>query len=162
MQQFVDYRTNHYHLSEQFEGPQKQRNAQTEWNKITLRALSLKYPDKSLPNVFEIMVKQLRKMQLCLRSNFQDEIILRDKILEAVSSTPECQSACLMPDESLSSVINNIRSAIGMIQTHESNVDEAMFVNRTFHNQKRNGFHNQQNRFEQSDDQRSNYKIIWQ
>lgn len=137
-------------MREQFEGPQKQRNAQTEWNKTTLRAFSLKYPDKSLPNVFEIMVKQLRKMQLCLRSNFQDEITLRDKILEAVSNTPECQSACLMPEESLSSMINNIRGAIGMSASHESNVDEAMFVNRKFHNEKRNGFQNKNSRFEQS------------
>ncbi|KAI0995724.1 hypothetical protein K3495_g12456 [Podosphaera aphanis] len=86
-------------MRKQIEGPPKQRNAHTEWNKITLRALSLKYPDKSLPNVFEIMIKQLRKMQLCLRSNFQDEITLRDIILEAVSGTLECQSACLMPEE---------------------------------------------------------------
>ncbi|KHJ30253.1 hypothetical protein EV44_g3297 [Erysiphe necator] len=55
-----------------------------------------------------------------------------------------------MPEESLSSVINNIRGAIGMSASHESNVDEAMFVNRKFHNEKRNGFQNKNSRFEKS------------
>lgn len=97
-------------IGQQFQGPQKLRNAQAEWNKITLQSFVDKHPEKSLHVVFE-MVK-LRTMQLCLRDNFQDEVTLKYKILEAVSNIPQCKPACLIPLQSLSAVINNIRGAI--------------------------------------------------
>ncbi|KAI0992453.1 hypothetical protein K3495_g15732 [Podosphaera aphanis] len=101
-------------MRSQFEGHQKKRNAQNDWNKITLRAVADKNPENSLSESFEVMVKKLRILQLSLRTNFQDEITLRDKILEAVTNVPECRLACMMPDEPLNDVINKIRGAIGM------------------------------------------------
>ncbi|KAI1003314.1 hypothetical protein K3495_g4891 [Podosphaera aphanis] len=120
-------------MRSQFEGHQKKRNAQNDWNKITLRAVADKNPENSLSESFEAMVKKLRILQLSLRTNFQDEITLRDKILEAVTNVPECHLACMMPDEPLNDVINKIRGAIGMTTSSEHKLDEAMFVNRKFH-----------------------------
>lgn len=79
------------------------------------------------------MVKQLRTLQLSLRPNFHDEIKLRDKTLEAITAIPECRLACMMPEQSLSSVINNVRGAIGMTSNAEPIPDQAMFVNCRFH-----------------------------
>ncbi|KAI0996100.1 hypothetical protein K3495_g12079, partial [Podosphaera aphanis] len=129
-------------MRSQFEGHQKKRNAQNDWNKITLRAVADKNLENSLSESFEVMVKQLRKLQLSLRTNFQDVITLRDKILEAVTGVPDCRLACLMPDGPLNDVINKIQGAIGMTTRSEHKLDEAMFVSRKFH---RNHDRGQQN-----------------
>ncbi|KAI1008095.1 hypothetical protein K3495_g137 [Podosphaera aphanis] len=129
-------------MRSQIEGHQKKRNAQNDWNKITLRAITDKNLENLLSESCKVMVKQLRTFQLSLRMNFQDEITLRDMILKAVTSVPECRLACMMPDDPLNDVINKIRGTIGMTTMSEHKPGEAMFVNRKFH---RNHDRGQQN-----------------
>ena len=104
---------------------------------ITLQLVPVKYPEKSLFGILESIVKRLRTMQLYLRTSFQDEIILRDKILEAISNMPEYRPACLTLEEFFITVVSNIRGAIGMSSSLESKSNEIMFINRRFHHNDR-------------------------
>ncbi|KAI6251504.1 hypothetical protein HI914_00540 [Erysiphe necator] len=99
-------------LRNQYETEQRQQKDFSEWSTITLAKMLTQNSNKSLQECFELMLENLRSIQLRLDPIYQTQKALRDKVINACRSIPECSLACYSPTPSLEGVCDQLRSSI--------------------------------------------------
>lgn len=99
-------------IRQTFEGEEFKRSMLTRWNNITLRSVIEKNPSKDIETCLQILVDELRSIQMSLTRNFQNDISLQNKLLTACQNHPACSIACSTPASSSLALINNLRSSI--------------------------------------------------
>ncbi|KAI6245781.1 hypothetical protein HI914_06267 [Erysiphe necator] len=102
-------------LRNQYETEQRQQKDFSEWSTITLANMLTQNSNKSLQEFFELMLENLRSMQLRLDPIYQTQKTLRDKVINACRSIPECSLACYSPAPSLEGVWDQLRSSIATV-----------------------------------------------
>ncbi|KAI0998572.1 hypothetical protein K3495_g9620 [Podosphaera aphanis] len=95
-----------------FETAERQRLMMSEWRNITLRRTIEQNPSKSIAECFEMIVLQLRKVQLGLPDRFRGDLSLRDAMIDAVRDIRECSLACYKPAATFEPLCADIRASI--------------------------------------------------
>ncbi|RKF75494.1 hypothetical protein GcM3_084027, partial [Golovinomyces cichoracearum] len=68
--------------------------------------------EKSFQACFDLMLQRLRALQHGLRQELRNDYFLHNKIITACKSVEACSYACFKPSESVTGLINDIRSSI--------------------------------------------------
>ncbi len=81
----------------------------------------------------QLLIKELRHLQHELDSKLQSERFIHNKLINACQNVSECQYACYRSSDSLSELINDLRSSIITYQKTNSNLNETFFIDRRYH-----------------------------
>lgn len=103
-------------LMNHFETEERKQFYLREWNTTTLAKTIEKNPEKTKLECFEIMIDYFLKLHNGLAKEYQYEHTIRDQVLNACRSTPECNYATANPAHSFEGVLAGIRASIGVAQ----------------------------------------------
>ena len=95
-----------------FEGPEYKRDILTQWNAIKLRTVIDKHTEKSTVECLQILIKDLRHLQHGLDITLRTDEFLRNKLITACQDLEPCKYACYRPADTLTGLINDLRSSI--------------------------------------------------
>ncbi|RKF83241.1 hypothetical protein GcM3_015039 [Golovinomyces cichoracearum] len=95
-----------------FEGEELRRNVLDEWNSLTLQQTKNMNTEKSFQACFDLMLQRIRALQHGLRKELRNDYFLHNEIITACKSIEACSYACFKPSESVTGLINDIRSSI--------------------------------------------------
>ncbi|KAI0997668.1 hypothetical protein K3495_g10517 [Podosphaera aphanis] len=84
----------------------------SKWRNITLRRTIEQHPSKSIAECFEMIVLQLRKVQLGLSDRFRGDLSLRDAMIDAVRDIRGCSLACCKPVATFKALCADKRASI--------------------------------------------------
>ena len=84
----------------------------TKWNALSLRQIIGKNPDKDIEICLQLLVEELRTIQMNLDTNLQSDTFLQNKLLMACQDYSACSIACSIPALSSTGLINNLRTSI--------------------------------------------------
>ena len=120
-----------------FEGPEYRRGILGQWNSITLRSIMSKGENtgKSTLDCLQLLIKELRHLQHGLDPDLRTDKFLHNKLINACQELPACQYACFKPSDSLTGLINNLRSSITTFEKSNNENPQAFFTNRRYHRQ---------------------------
>ncbi|KAI0996916.1 hypothetical protein K3495_g11267, partial [Podosphaera aphanis] len=104
-----------------FETAERQRLMMSKWRNITLRRTIEQNPSKSKAECFEMIVLQLRKVQLGLPDRFRGDLSLRDAMIDAVRDIRECSLACYKPAATFEALCADIRASIATEEYFKNN-----------------------------------------
>ena len=85
----------------------------SEWRETTLLRLIGENPSKSRLEVLQILFDRLQSIQRGLSVVYQQEVSLRDQIINACRGVEECSMALFRPAATYEGVCSDLRSAIG-------------------------------------------------
>ena len=124
--------TRHY-----FEGPEYRRGILGQWNSITLKSVMSKSENtgKSTLDCLQLLIKELRHLQHGLDPDLRTDKFLHNKLINACQELPACQYACFKPSDSLTGLINDLRSSITTFEKSNSENPQAFFTDRRYHRQ---------------------------
>ncbi len=88
---------------------------------------------KSMKECLHLLIKNLRHLQHELDSKLRSERFIHNKLLNACQNVSACQYACYRSSDSLSDLINDLRSSIVIYQKTISNLNETFFIDRRYH-----------------------------
>jgi hypothetical protein len=107
-----------------FEDVEYRRDILSKWNNLTLKSVITSNENKSVEELLQLLIKQLRHLQLDLNSKLRAEKFNRNKFINACQDVFVCQYACFKFSDSLVDLINDLRSSIIIYQ----NVNSANFI----------------------------------
>src|SRR5438045_7918783 len=84
----------------------------SKWNTITLQGTMRKNEDKDMAECFEILVKDLQKVQRGLAEGYRMEGNLRDQLINACREVQECSFACFKPAPTFEGLCAELRASI--------------------------------------------------
>ncbi len=100
-----------------------------EWDNMSLRDYAKKYPDKSLRDSLDLMVKRLQELQLCLPRPYQNDEMLKHRLLNACDGFEECKFARQKVSPTVMGVIADLQNSIAThISGSKSNDSNDVFV----------------------------------
>ncbi|KHJ32289.1 hypothetical protein EV44_g3486 [Erysiphe necator] len=128
-----------------FEGEELRRNVLDEWNSLTLQLTKNSNLEKPFSTFFDVMLQRLRALQHGLRQELRNDYFLHNKIITACKSVEACSYACFKPSESVTGLINDIRSSISTWKSchptlNSNSLSDVNFVDRKFRYQP-NSYH---------------------
>lgn len=129
-------------MKAEFETEQRQERITTEWEDTKLEDFKIKYPEKSILDVFDIMRNQLIHDQNILRSELQSDIVIRDKLYRACRNVPECNMALFKRSSTFQGASEDLRnclaiqSQIGSSNTFTTNSSETIDSNNYYSDRK--------------------------
>ena len=86
---------------------------------------------KSLDDCFQLFIQNLKHLQHGLAKNFQNDDFFHNKLITACRDVPVCRFACYKPSDSVTGLINDIRSSI--LTFNKAQQTETFFTDRRFH-----------------------------
>ncbi len=89
--------------------------------------------EKSMKECLQLLIKDLRHLQHELDSELRSERFIHNKVINACQDVSTCQYACYRSSDSLSDLINDLRSLIVTYQKINSNLNETFFIDRRYH-----------------------------
>ncbi|RKF62672.1 integrase and RNaseH domain-containing protein [Erysiphe neolycopersici] len=94
----------------------------TEWNTTSFKSLLKKNENtsKSQLDILELLFDNLRKIQQCLPNVYHSDLTLRDQIINACESVPECEKALFRPAPTSEGVCADLRNAVRLKVNHEA------------------------------------------
>ncbi|RKF75485.1 hypothetical protein GcM3_084026, partial [Golovinomyces cichoracearum] len=95
-----------------FEGEELRRNVLDEWNSLTLQQTKNMNTEKSFQACFDLMLQKLRALHYGLRKELRNDYFLHIKTITACKSVEACSYTYSKPSESVTGLINDIRSSI--------------------------------------------------
>jgi len=109
-------------ITNYFEGPEYKRRVLSKWNSTTLRSIINSNTGKSTEECLQILITTLRHLQHGLNHDLRTDQFFHNKLINACQDIPACRYACYRPSDSLSGLINNLRSSITTFEKsqHES------------------------------------------
>ncbi|TQS34835.1 hypothetical protein Golomagni_04768 [Golovinomyces magnicellulatus] len=92
----------------------------TEWKYTTFRSLlnDNENTSKSRLDILEMLFDKLRKIQRCLPKVYHSDLTLRDQLINACESIPECDKALFRPAPTSEGVCAELRNAIRLSSRH--------------------------------------------
>ncbi len=88
---------------------------------------------KFMKECLHLLIKNLRHLQHELDSELRSERFIHNKLINACQDVSACQYACYRSSDSLSDLINDLRSSIVIYQKTNSNLNETFFIDRRYH-----------------------------
>lgn len=118
-------------IKQRFETEERGRSLVREWERKTLKDIIDENPTKTMLQCLDILVMELTSLQRSLPTSYHSTNILRDKLLLACESIPECDMAAYKAAPTTTGVISDLQAAIRKAQ-HRKRTD-GLVVNREFH-----------------------------
>jgi hypothetical protein len=112
--------------------------------------------EKSMNECLQLLIKELRHLQHDLESTLRTDDFIHNKLVNACQKIPACQYACFKPSDSLTELINDLKSSIATYQKAHSTefsfpTESTFFTDRRYHR-------NFQPRTNQNREQRREYQ----
>ncbi len=150
-----------------FEDVEYKRSILNKWNNITLKTMMSFNENKSMNEFLHLLIKELRHLQHDLESIIRIDDFIHNKLISACQKISACQYACFKSSDSLTELINDLKSSIIIYQkTHFIEFSFLiefiiLFIDRRYHrnfqyriNQNRREYQNrEQNREYQNQEQ---------
>ncbi len=91
--------------------------------------------DKFMKKCLHLLIKNLRHLQHELDSKLRSERFIHNKLINACQNVSACQYTCYRSSDSLSDLINDLRSSIVTYQKATFNVEtfESFFTDKRYH-----------------------------
>ncbi len=89
--------------------------------------------NKFMKECLHLLIKNLRHLQHELDSKLRSERFIHNKLINACQDVSACQYACYRSSNSLSDLINDLKSSIVIYQKTNSNLNETFFIDRRYH-----------------------------
>src|SRR6266568_2295411 len=120
-----------------FKGPKYRRSILGQWNSTTLKSIISKSENtsKSTLDCLQLLIKELKHLQYGLDPDLRTDKFLHNKLINACQELPACQYACFKPSDSLTGLINDLRSSITTFEKSNSENPQAFFTDRRYHRQ---------------------------
>lgn len=99
-------------IKQYFEGAEHERNTLMKWNDLTLKKTLEKNPGKSIKDSLQLLVQELRALQLGLEKDLCYKKFFFNKLLTACQDHPACSIACSKPASTTSGLISDLQSSI--------------------------------------------------
>lgn len=117
-----------------FEESEYKRSVLSRWNTLSLQKTMNKNEKKSIEKCLQILLKKLRHFQHELESKLQIDAFFYNKLIIICRNVSACRYACYKLFETMTELINNLRSFI--VTYHEfSIIESAFFIDRRYHKQ---------------------------
>ena len=95
-------------IKQHFEGAEHERNVLIKWNDLTLRKEIDKNPGKSIEDCLQLLIQELRVLQLGLEKDLRHEKFFLNKLLTACQDHPACSIACSKPANTVNGLISDL------------------------------------------------------
>jgi hypothetical protein len=99
-------------ITNYFEGPEYKRRVLSKWNSTSLRSVINNNTGKSTEECLQILITNLRHLQHGLNHDLRTDQFFHNKLINACQDIPACRYACYRPSDSLTGLINDLRSSI--------------------------------------------------
>ncbi len=101
-----------------FEDAEYKRNILNKWNNLTLKSVISKTEneEKSMSECLQLLIKELRHLQHDLESTFRIDDFIHNKLINACQKISACQYADFKSSDSLTELINDLKSSIIIYQ----------------------------------------------
>jgi hypothetical protein len=87
--------------------------------------------EKSMNECLQLLIKELRHLQHELESTLRIDDFIHNKLVNACQKVSACQYACFKSSETLTELINDLKSSIIIYQ--KSHSIEIFFIDRRYH-----------------------------
>jgi hypothetical protein len=97
-----------------FEDAEYKRSILNKWNNLTLKSVMNKTEneDKLMNECLQLLIKELRHLQHDLESILCINNFIHNKLIDACQKISACQYACFKSSDSLTELINDLKSSI--------------------------------------------------
>ncbi|POS82825.1 hypothetical protein EPUL_005095, partial [Erysiphe pulchra] len=105
------------------DGDEFKRSMLTKWNNTTHSTTIEENPDKSIEICLQLLVDDLRTIQMALLKNFRNDMSFQNKLMTACQACQACSIACSIPAKFSVALINNLRSGLSTylaVQKHKN------------------------------------------
>jgi hypothetical protein len=116
-----------------FEGPGFQRRNLDKWNATTLISMTAKHPEKSIFEVVQLLINDLRQLQYGLTPALRSTEFLHNKIVTSCQGSPACRYAVSDPPADLGQLINKLQSSITTYEKEQQIDTETFFTDRRYY-----------------------------
>jgi hypothetical protein len=99
-------------ITNYFEGPEYKRSVLSKWNSTSLRSVIDNNTGKSTEACLQILISDLRHLQHGLDHDLRTDQFFHNKLVNACQDIPACRYACYRPSDTLTGLINDLRSSI--------------------------------------------------
>lgn len=107
-----------------FQTPERTRALLREWEMVTLNSIIASNTSKSPTECLELLIEKLSDIQTSLPKEYRSEIILRNKLLNAVRDVESCRLAYHKPAETVQGVISDLHASIAAMKNSDSSSPE--------------------------------------
>lgn len=99
-------------IKERFHTPERTRALLREWDNLSFTIVKSKFPSSSLSECLEMMISKLTDIQSSLPSEYRNDTILRNKLLNSVRDVAECRLAYHKPADTVQGVISDLHASL--------------------------------------------------
>jgi hypothetical protein len=132
-------------IKQHFKGAEHEQNVLTKWNDLTLRKEIDKNPRKSIEDCLQLLIQELRVLQLGLEKDLRHEKFFLNKLLTACQDHPACSIACSKPANTTNSLISDLRLSITTYAKVQGNNGQSQyFTDHRYHSNPRQQYKNHQ------------------
>lgn len=91
-----------------FQTEERTRALLREWDDMTLTNVRRTQPNKNMSECLSYLTSRLLDIQCCLPEQYRNDVIMRDKLLNAIRHTPACRLTYQKPAPTLRGVIADL------------------------------------------------------
>ena len=122
-------------IKSRFVTKESSRSLLREWDTLTLNKVMEDNTEKSATDCLELLVTRLQEIQSSLPTDYHSDIILSNKLLNAISDVEACRLAYQKPADTLQGIISDLHSSLATFYAKNINAtSNAFFIDRKFHN----------------------------
>ncbi len=99
-----------------FEDAEYKKSILNKWNNITLKTMMSFNENKSMNECLQLLIKELRHLQHDLESILRIDDFIHNELVNACQKISACQYACFKSSDSLTELINDLKSSIIIYQ----------------------------------------------
>src|SRR6266480_1542147 len=120
-------------ITNYFEGPEYKRSILAKWNSTSLRSVINGNAGKSTEECLQILISNLRHLQHGLNHDLRSEQFFHNKLINACQDIPAYRYACYRPSDSLTGLINDLRSSITTYEKSRSESSQTFLTDQRYH-----------------------------
>lgn len=104
-----------------------------EWDAIFLSSVMARNIWKEPSECLDSLLNRLQDIQLSLPSEYKNDTIIRNKLLNSVKDVESCKLAYFKPAPTLGGVISDLYASVATMKKAERSLFDAHFVERRYH-----------------------------
>jgi hypothetical protein len=120
-------------IKNHFENEQHKINVLQQWNRLSFDAVAAENPDKTRLEQFDALEEKLRKLNLALPANMQNDNNTHSRLLLACEGNPTFKFACQNTTPRLTDLISSLRAAAASEDRTSKTGTEVMLTDRRYH-----------------------------
>src|SRR6266480_3650336 len=127
-------------ITNYFEGPEYKRSVLSKWNSTSLRSVINGNAGKSTEECLQILISDLHHLQHGLNHDLRTDQFFHNKLINACQDIPACRYACYRPSDTLTGLINDLRSSITTFEKSQPEPNQTFLTDRRYHSLNRDFF----------------------